>query len=67
MTEILNIISILSMSTIAFMVIILWTLWVLYVAMMSIDRAMETMTLPWQAKLLVCPTRFVIRFCGVAG
>lgn len=57
--EILNIVSLISLSTIIFMALILWALWILYVSMMNIDRAMELGELPWQAKLMVYPTKFI--------
>ena len=57
--EILNIVSLVSLSTIIFMALILWALWILYVSMMNIDRAVEQKELPWQAKLMVYPTKFV--------
>ena len=65
--EILNIVSLISLSTIIFMALILWALWILYVSMMNIDRAMELGELPWQAKLMVYPTKFVFDMVEVVA
>lgn len=56
-TNALSFLSVISISYIIFTLIILWALWILYVAMMNVDRSMISRELPWQAKILVYPTK----------
>jgi hypothetical protein len=65
----LEILSWISISTIVIFLLALWALWILYIAMMNVKRALMAGDIPWQAKLMVVPTKAVFDvvefFCNV--
>lgn len=65
----LEILSWISISTVLIFLLALWALWILYIAMMNVKRALMAGDIPWQAKLLVVPTKYVFDvvefFCNV--
>jgi hypothetical protein len=65
----LEILSWVSISTVLIFLLSLWALWILYIAMMNVKRALMQGDIPWQAKLLVVPTRAIFDviefFCNV--
>jgi hypothetical protein len=66
-TNALSFLSVISISYITFTLVILWALWVLYVAMMNVDRSMISQELPWQAKILVYPTKVLFDIVEVVS
>ena len=66
---ILQILSWISISTVLIFLLSLWWLWILYIAMMNVKRALMQGDIPWQAKMLVVPTKWIFDvvefFCNV--